>query len=220
MNLYDFPPPPPREDVKCDLLPGQLDMVANILRTIYENIRSGYMGRPYKVDLKKHPIKLWREIAQTCVSFKADPGYYMEFLFKKARDPANLYPNVIAGDWAKSAWIKAHPTVSTKFSEKEIQEININAEEELLLAVRLTTELIKKTTGETDIASEKALQILRAFCTHIPPYIRCLLGYPDERIMKTYAQEAKKFLIVRATVRDAAKKHGLPVDEVLIHASR
>lgn len=222
MDTNKFPDPiPAQQGGTCDLLPGQLDVVAGIIRQIYENLRSTYMGRPYRVDMKRYPLKMWRMIAQTCVGFKADPGYFLEFLFKKAKDPANLYPNVLAhSDWPKLAWLSAHPESSPKIPEKVINEIHLKADEELLLALKLTTELINKTTGETDITSEKSIRILRAFCTHIPPYVRCLLGYPDPQIMETYAKQAKDYLLVRPSLRDAAKKYGLPVDQILMYTTK
>jgi hypothetical protein len=201
-----------------DLLPAQLDMLAHVIKNIYERLRGGYLGKPYKVDVKRYPIKIWREIAKTCASFKADPNQFMEFLFSRARNPAELYPNVLVGDWPKLAWIRAHPEVNPTLNDKDIKEIHLKAEDELLMSIRLTTELIHKQTGETDINSEAALQILRTYCTHIPAYIRCLLGYPDERIMQLYSKDAQKFFIVRPTMKDAAKRFGLPVEEVLLYS--
>lgn len=217
-----FPEPiPNQQNAPCDLLPGQLDMVASIIRQIYENLRSAYMGRPYKVDMKRYPMKLWRTVAQTCVSIKADPGEYLEFVFRKAKDPANFFPNVLAySPWARNTWLMAHPASIPKIPEQIVNEINLKAEDELLMALKLTTELINNTTKQNDITSDASLRMLRAFCTHIPPYIRCLLGYPDPQIMETYAKQAKDYLIVRPTLRDAAKKYGLPVDQILMYTTK
>jgi hypothetical protein len=200
-------------------------IIAEELRSFYRIKKTERLGENYKPSARQDTMNSWEKVAEICMQLNANAEDFINAAFEQSAFPEGPYLTHLIGHTGRkwyAGYMNVRPsTVKTDHHNKEddsIPEIGGADKSTFKADIELTAKKINRICGEPvrgGVFTDRQMDVLRDKFIPIPFYIRVLLGYPCEIIMRQWGDEAIDFFHKRPNFRMLAKAHDYPIDEIL-----
>jgi len=201
------------------------DAVAREIRKAYAERKERLIGRPWKPNARHKSFSLWQKAADQALELDAPPETYVHAAFQYCKMTTGPFPNNLGGPaaagWWKQ-WLQMNPNFQKELEDlKELglqsamlnhQPAIVSIKDEMTMLRRI----LYRMTGDKEWPlSEKCLEIVRGPVLHMSPWMRLILGYPDEQIRVRYRDEIQEVLSTRPDIIRAMQSLGFDLDNML-----
>jgi hypothetical protein len=175
-------------------------------------------GKPYRPDSRHDNPKLWESAAAVCMSVGAAPDDFVAAFFDDCRIPGGPFPTSLGGPKAAATYKsfrEASATAGLSASPSDPLGANTeNAETFIREGLTRTLSYLLRTSGTAKI-NLVTIEVLRHHLTPAHPFIRILLGFEDELLMRLYFSKAYDQMVRMPSLADTASKMGFPMDKII-----
>jgi hypothetical protein len=202
------------------------DAVAREIKKAYVERKSALIGRPWKPSSRHQSFALWQKAADQAISLNAPAEAYVCAAFRNCRMSTGPFPNNLGGPAAHGWWqeyVKQNPGYREEREQLDAQGIpdanamTIPAVAEIKADLQHLRSALYQMTGEQTWPplGPKSLEIVLSEVLPMPPHMRLILAYPDERLLQYYGREMMENFEKRPDILRAMQTLGYDLIEII-----